>query len=81
MDDYTNVMKVYRPEATYFYDMITRHSILTNMKCKPVIEDFSETLHGFVVIKGNHHEHWITLTELTAMLEKLHYGCPYRGVN
>ena len=81
-DDYTkHVMKVYRPEATYFHDMITGASILTSMKCSPAPTDTSDALAGFLMVAGYKFEHWIDHDTLAYALEKVNIGNPYRGIN
>ena len=80
--DYTeHVMKIYRREATYFYDMNTGVNIATALKCEPATSDTNELLAGFLMVAGEESEHWIDNQTLNFLFEKANIPNYFRSIN
>ncbi len=80
--DYTkHVIRIYRPEATYFYNMITGVNIATALKCQPASSDTNELLAGFLMVAGKESEHWIDIKTLNFLFEKANIANSFRSIN
>ncbi len=81
LDYKKHVMKVYMPDCTVFYDMLTGNQIITHMNCKPEETDKEDVFSGFNCLAGTEYEDFIHYENFLRIHDFLKMGLPWRSIN
>lgn len=82
LDYRQHVMKVYKPDCTVYYDMVTGCQMITHMQCKPEPSDYQgDVCEGILMVLGEEYNHWIAYENYLRIYTFLKMDMPYRSIN